>query len=276
MGAAEIEAFLSHLAVHKNVAISTQKTALNALMFLFNQFLKKDVKDLVFNYAKLPRNIPVVFTHAEACAVIGGLPAPYRLMASLMYGSGLRVSECVRLRVQDFDFGMNNLMIRNGKGNKSRITVLPETLISDIRAQIDLVKAQHVVDLKQGFGEVYMPHALARKYPSGARHLTWQYVFPAFHRAKDPRSDVMRRHHVMISTVQGRVAQAIREANILKKSGCHTFRHSFATRLLMKGYDIRTIQELLGHSDIRTTEIYLHVVRKGGRGVISPIDEWYR
>lgn len=273
MGAPDIEQFLSHLAVERNTSVNTQKTALNALMFMFNQFLKFEFAPLDFKYARIPRNIPVVFTHAEAIAVINTLRSPYRLMAQLMYGSGLRVSECIRLRVQDFDFGMNNLLVRNGKGNKSRCTVLPSSLVPDIKQQLDLVAAQHQIDLDRGFGEVYLPKALSRKYPRAATQFAWQYVFPASVIAKDPRSDVMRRHHIMRSTVQKHVGQAIRTAQIHKKAGCHTFRHSFATRLLIKGYDIRTIQDLLGHSDIRTTEIYLHVVKQGGRGVISPIDD---
>lgn len=273
LGAADIEAFLTHLAINKNVAINTQKTALNALMFMFNQFLKSDIKELDFNYAKVPRNIPVVFTHAEALAVVDKLEGNYMLMARLMYGSGLRVSECARLRVQDLDFGMNNLIVRNGKGNKSRCTVLPTKLIPELKEQIDFVEAQHRIDMRDNVGEVYLPHALNRKYPRAATQLAWQYLFPAKAIAKDPRSNKRRRHHVMVSSLQKQVGQAIREARILKKSGCHTFRHSFATRLLLKGYDIRTIQELLGHNDIRTTEIYLHVVRQGGRGVISPIDD---
>jgi integron integrase len=273
MGPEDIERFLSHLAINNNVAINTQKTALNALMFMFNQFLKADIKELDFNYAKVPRNIPVVFTHDEALAVVAKLEGNYKLMANLMYGSGLRVSECVRLRVQDLDFGMNNLIVRNGKGNKSRCTILPTKLVLELKQQIDYVEAQHRVDMRDNVGEVYLPHALSRKYPRAATQLAWQYVFPAKAIAKDPRSDKRRRHHVMVSSLQKQVGQAIREARILKKSGSHTFRHSFATRLLIKGYDIRTIQELLGHNDIRTTEIYLHVVRQGGRGVISPIDD---
>lgn len=273
MDAADIERFLSHLAINNHVAINTQKTALNALMYMFNQFLKIDMKDLDFNYARIPRNIPVVFSHEEALAVLAQLEGNYRLMAHLMYGSGLRVSECARLRVQDLDFDMNNLIVRNGKGNKSRCTVLPTKLIFELKQQIEFVKAQHTLDLHNNVGEVYLPHALNRKYPRAPTQLAWQYVFPAAGVSKDPRSNKRRRHHVMVSTIQKHVSEAIRAAGIHKKSGCHTFRHSFATRLLLKGYDIRTIQELLGHNDIRTTEIYLHVVRQGGRGIISPIDE---
>ncbi|MCP4047694.1 MAG: integron integrase [Gammaproteobacteria bacterium] len=272
MNATHIEKFLTHLAVDRNVAVSTQKTALNALMFLYNQFLKVELKELDFCYAKVPRNIPVVFVHEEASEVLNRLTGIYKLMSQLMYGAGLRVSECARLRVHDFDFKMNNLLVRQGKGSKDRVTVLPQSLVPAIKAQLDFVAAQHTLDLRNGAGEVYLPNALSRKYQRAASQLAWQYVFPANTIAKDPRSGIFRRHHVMTSTVQKHVRVAIRKAGILKKAGCHTFRHSFATQLLLSGYDIRTIQELLGHADISTTEIYLHVVRQGGRGVISPMD----
>lgn len=194
-------------------------------------------------------------------------------MANLMYGSGLRVSECTRLRVLDIDFSMNNVVIRNGKGNKSRCTVLPTKLVENLKQQLKFVQAQHQIDLSNNVGAVYLPFALSKKYPKAATQFAWQYVFPANSLSTDPRSNVRRRHHVMEGTLQKQVNIAIGNASIHKKSGCHTFRHSFATRLLIKGYDIRTIQDLLGHSDIRTTEIYLHVVKQGGRGVISPIDD---
>ncbi len=271
--ATHIEQFLSDLAVTRHVAVNTQKTALNAIMYMYKQFLKIEFDELSFNYAKSPRNIPVVFSHQEAKQVIKGLSGHFQLMANLLYGSGLRVSECTRLRVLDIDFSMNNLMVRNGKGNKSRCTVLPNTLVNDLKLQLEFVKAQHQIDLTNNIGHVYLPFALSKKYPKAATQFAWQYVFPAHTPSTDPRGKVRRRHHVMEGTLQKQVNTAIQNANIYKKSGCHTFRHSFATRLLIKGYDIRTIQDLLGHTDIRTTEIYLHVVKQGGRGVISPVDD---
>jgi integron integrase len=266
----DIEAFLGYLAIQRNVAINTQKTALNSLIFLYKQFFKRDLQPLEFSYARSARAIPVVFTHAEALSVIDQLSGEYQLMAMLMYGSGLRVSECIRLRVKDVDFGMNNLIVRQGKGNKDRVTVLPEHVKPALEQQIKLALLLHRRDLGAGLGEVYMPYALARKYSATAPE--WQYVFPAQNTAIDPRAGIRRRHHVLDRTVQNNVRRAVTLAGIRKKCGTHTFRHSFATRLLERGYDLRTIQELLGHRDVKTTEIYTHVVQKGGRGVISPLD----
>ena len=268
----EISAFLTHLAVNRTCSTNTQKTALNAIVYMYRHALKRDLENIAFSYAKVPRQIPVVFTHEEAMSVICTLPNPYRLMAELMYGGGLRISEVIRLRVKDVDFGMNCLIIRRSKGNKDRVTVLPTQAQQSLQEQIEYVRVLHAQDLSNGIDEVYMPDALARKYPRGARELTWQFVFPSSHPAKDPRSDKIRRHHVMDSSVQRQVRNAIRAVGIHKKCGCHTFRHSFATRLLEGRYDIRTIQELLGHSDVSTTEIYTHVVKQGGRGVVSPLD----
>ena len=272
MGADEIEQFLDHLAVRQHVSKNTQKTALNALIFVYNQFLKIELRKLKYNYAHKPTPIPEVFSHNEANAVIDRLAEPYLLMAQLMYGSGLRISDCIRLRVKDIDFEMNVIIVRNGKGDKDRVTILPGKLIDRIKQQIHYVDQAHKQDLANGLGEVYLPNALARKYPSAPRQLGWQYLFPAIHLSVDPRSGVKRRHHVMDSTVQKNVRKAINACNIHKKTGCHTFRHSFATRLLESGYDIRTIQELMGHNDVKTTEIYTHVVKQGGKGVRSPID----
>ena len=272
MGATEVEAFLSDLAIAGNTSPNTQKTALNALVFLYKQFLGCDLGELQFQYAKTARNIPVVFSHAEATAVIAHLAEPYKLKAQLMYGSGLRISECCRLRVQDIDFEMNMLVVRKSKGNKDRTTLLPQVAIERLKNQIQIVSALHRQDLSNGYGEVYLPYALSRKYPRAARELGWQYVFPAAQLSVDPRSKVKRRHHIMDRSVQRMVKQAIYKAGIHKKAGCHTFRHSFATRLLEHGYDIRTIQKLLGHADVRTTEIYTHVTKQGGMGVKSPAD----
>lgn len=272
MGVVEIEQFLEHLAVQENASRNTQKTALNALVFLYKQFFGLAEIKLSFQYAKQPQAIPVVFSHDEAMSVIAQLPAAYSLHAGLMYGAGLRISECGRLRVQDVDFSMNTLIVRRGKGDKDRVTMLPASLINALKDQISLVKLIHQRDISDGGGEVYLPNLLAKKYPSAARELAWQYLFPAKELSVDPRTGIRRRHHIMDSTVQRAVKNAIRAAGIHKKAGSHTFRHSFATRLLEQGYDIRTIQELLGHADVATTEIYTHVVKQGGKGVRSPID----
>ncbi|MEE8059221.1 MAG: integron integrase [Pseudomonadales bacterium] len=272
MGALEIEQFLDALAVRNNVAVNTQKTALNALVFLYKKFMCVELADLNFQYSSMPRNIPVVFSHREACIVIELLPEPFRLQAHLMYGAGLRISECCKLRVNDIDFEMNTIIVRKSKGNKDRATLLPKIATGRLQKQIKLVESIHNRDIENGKGEVYLPFALSRKYPNAATNLGWQYLFPAHNLSHDPRSNKERRHHVMDSTVQRYVRNAINKSEIHKKSGCHTFRHSFATRLLENGYDIRTIQQLLGHSDVKTTEIYTHVTKQGGFGVKSPID----
>lgn len=268
----DIERFLSHLAVQGNASVNTQRTALNALIFLYREFLGIAVEDLQFHQSRKPRRIPTVFTSSEAKAIIDGLDGEFRLLAMLMYGSGLRISEALRLRVKDVDFGMQQLIVRNGKGNKDRVTLLPGALNAPLRAQRQLVEARHRADLEQGFGRVYLPNALSRKYPRAEIELGWQYLFPARDLSIDPRSGVRRRHHILERTVQRQIKEALRKAEIHKLAGSHTFRHSFATRLLEAGYDIRTIQKLLGHADVRTTEIYTHVVRKGGFGVRSPVD----
>ncbi len=272
MGEAEIEAFLGDMAVRRHASVSTQRTALNALVFLYKQFLGRDLQALDYKYSLAQRNIPVVFSHREATLIIQLLDEPYRLLAHLMYGAGLRISECCRLRIKDVDFEMNALVVRKSKGNKDRVTLLPRIAIDRLKEQIELVKAIHQRDIANGCGEVYLPFALAKKYPSAATELAWQYVFPAQNLSRDPRSDVERRHHVMDSTVQRCVRVALQQSRINKKASCHTFRHSFATRLLENGYDIRTIQKLLGHSDVKTTEIYTHVTKQGGLGVKSPVD----
>lgn len=272
LGEQQVSQFLSHLALNKDVAVNTQKIALNALVFLYRDVIKRPLGKLSHRYARESTRIPTVFTHQEAMAVIDQLRNPYRLTAELMYGSGLRISEAIKLRVMDIDFGMNVLVVRNSKGNKDRVTVLPAKLVDPLRTQIDYVSALHRQDLADGVGEVYLPKALARKYPTAALQLGWQYLFPATTIAKDPRADKYRRHHMIDRTVQKQIRFAIRQAGIEKKCGSHTFRRSFATRLLEGGYDLRTIQELLGHSDVATTEIYTHVVKRGGKGVISPVD----
>lgn len=272
MGPNEVNAFLNHLSVNLNCSPSTQAVALNALSFLYNQFLQQELGQLSFKASKRSPKIPVVFTREEAHKVISHLDHPHSLIARILYGSGLRLNECLSLRVKDIDFGMNQILVMQGKGNKQRFTVLPASIKAELEAQIQRVAELHQLDLKSGYGEVYMPNALGRKYPSAAKSLAWQYVFPSVGISVDPQSGVKRRHHLHSRTVQKAIKKAVVASRINKMASSHTFRHSFATRLLESGYDLRTIQELLGHSDVETTEIYTHVVKKGGKGIISPID----
>jgi len=272
MGKIEVKAFLDHLVLSRHVAVNTQKTALNALVFLYKRFIGKDITNIGMVGASRGRRIPVVFSHKEACEIIDQMAGVYKLAVQLLYGSGLRVSEALRLRVQDIDFSMSVVVVRDGKGQKDRRTLLPQGLINTLEEQIEYVRNLHRFDLGNGHGNVYLPHALAKKYPNAERELGWQYLFPAEKVALDPRSRIIRRHHMANNTLQRKVKQAVKRCDIVKKCSCHTFRHSFATRLLEAGYDIRTIQELLGHSDVSTTEIYTHVLNRGGRGVISPLD----
>ena len=273
MGAEEIRQFLSHLAVEGQVSASTQNVALCALLFLY-----RDVLEVELPYvegvlrAKRPARVPVVFTRQEAERLLGSLSGSYALIAGLLYGSGLRLMEAVRLRVKDLNFEYAEILVRDGKGEKDRRTILPRPLCEPLRRHLDRVKLLHEKDLSEGFGEVYLPYALSRKYPNAAKEWAWQYVFPSARLSVDPRSGVTRRHHTSADSVQREVKKAIRAAGITKHGGCHTLRHSFATHLLEDGYDLRTIQELLGHSDVRTTQIYTHVLNKGGRGVRSPLE----
>jgi integron integrase len=272
MAAPEIEQFLEFLSTDRNVAANTQKTALNALVFLYEKFLGMKVGELRFQYARKPRQVPTVFSHKEATDVLSYLHGAPWLAASLMYGSGLRVSEVTRLRVQDIELTAGYIMVREGKGAKSRRTLLPESLVTRLQRQLDFVGAQHQQDLAEGYGSVYLPDALARKYPRAPFEPGWQYLFPASHYSIDPRSNITRRHHIGEQQIQRAVRKAIQRAGILKKSGCHTFRHSFATRLLEQGVDLRNIQETMGHNDISTTQIYTHVVGLHERGMRSPVD----
>ena len=268
-----ISAFLSHLAVKKKVAASTQNQAMCALVFLYKYVLKIDLGE--FNnliWAKRPKKIPVVFTAKEANAVLDELSGVTRLIAILLYGSGLRLNECLRLRVKDINFEYKQITVRSGKGNKDRVTILAEKIIPELREQICYVKTLHEQDLKNGIVSVYLPYALERKYPNAGKEPGWKYVFPAPKISMDPRSGICRRHHIHDSYIQMVVKKAIISAGISKQAGCHTFRHSFATRLLENGYDIRTIQELMGHRSLQTTMIYTHVINKGGLGVKSPVD----
>lgn len=273
MAEPEVAAFLTHLAVERSVSASTQNQALNAILFLYKQVLNREI-GLVHGVvrAKRPERLPVVLTREEVHAVLSRLKGREGLMAGLMYGAGLRVMECLRLRIKDVDFGMNQIIVRDGEGQKDRTTPLPAALIPALRQQLAEVQRLRTADLADGYGEVSLPFALDRKYPTASRELAWWYVFPASHRSRDPKSGRIKRHHLDDSVIQRAVKQAIRSTGIAKPASCHSFRHSFATHLLASGQDIRTIQELLGHSDVSTTMIYTHVLGKGARGVSSPLD----
>jgi integron integrase len=273
MDVPEIEAFLTHLAVQQRVAASTQNQALNALLFLYREVLKKDLERPIDALrAKRPRRVPTVLSKEEVRRVIGYLSGTQQLMAKLLYGSGLRLMECLRLRVKDIDFARRQIIVRDAKGMKDRVTMLPETVIPFLQDHLRHVKRIHDDDLAQGYGSVYLPFALERKYPNANREWIWQYVFPATKLSKDPRSGAIRRHHIHESSLQKAVKRAARQAGINKRVTCHTFRHSFATHLLEDGYDIRTVQELLGHKDVKTTMIYTHVLNRGAMAVRSPLD----
>jgi integron integrase len=273
MGSQEVTAFLSHLASERNVSASTQNQAKSALLFLYREVLDIELPwlDEVIA-AKTPRRLPVVLTQTEVRRLLNETSGTMGLVVSLLYGTGMRLLEGLRLRVKDVEFTRREIIIREGKGNKDRVTVLPENLILPLKAHLEKVKALHERDLEAGFGEVYLPDALAVKYPNAARTCGWQYVFPSVVRSVDPRSGVERRHHFYEASVQRAVREAAKLANIHKPVTPHVLRHSFATHLLQAGYDIRTVQELLGHKDVATTMIYTHVLNKGGRGVVSPLD----
>ena len=273
MGAPEVEAFLTHPAVELKVAASTQNQALSALLFLYRYVVRQELAlsiDAV--RAKKSRYLPTVLTHEEAMAVLEQLSGTYQLFAKILYGSGLRLSEALQLRVKDLDFAHQQIVVRDGKGGNSRVTPLPNSLVARLKDHLHLTRLQHQQDLAKGYGSVYLPYALERKYPHAERQWIWQYCFPSERISKDPRSEVIRRHRLDESGLQKAVKLAGRLANIDKRVSCHTFRHSFATQLLQNHYDIRTVQELLGHKDVKTTMIYTHVLNQGGRGVRSPLD----
>ena len=273
MAEAEVTQFLTHLAREGKVAASTQNQALSALLFLYKEVLRVEIGWLdKVERAKRPARIPVVLTKDEIRKLFSHLHGTHRLMAGLLYGSGLRLMECVRLRVKDVDFGYGSIMVRDGKGAKDRVSMLPLNLASALDRHLQKVKAQHEEDLEAGLGSVYLPTALERKYPGAAIEWSWQYVFPSSRISKDPRSQMKRRHHVEESSLQLAVKNAVRVSGIAKAATCHTLRHSFATHLLENGYDIRTVQELLGHKDVSTTMRYTHVLNKPGLGVKSPMD----
>jgi integron integrase len=273
MGSEEIEAFLTYLAVEANVSASTQNQALSALLFLYRYVLHQELEfPLDAVRAKHSRYLPTVLTKTEVRLVLQNVSGVPGLVLKVLYGSGLRLNEGLRLRIKDLDFAQRQIVVRDAKGNESRVTMLPERLIEPLQAHLQRVKRLHQLDLDQGYGSVYLPFALERKYPHADRAWIWQFVFPSPSRSRDPRSGVIRRHHLHESGVQKALKQAVSGTKIDKRIGCHTFRHSFATHLLEAGYDIRTVQELLGHKDVKTTMIYTHVLNRGGRGVRSPLD----
>ncbi|MCE9567086.1 MAG: integron integrase [Planctomycetes bacterium] len=274
MAEPEVNAFLTHLAVERNVAASTQNQALCALLFLYENVLGRPLNRIEgVIRANQPKRLPVVLTRPEVRLVLSKLDDTYRLMAQLMYGSGLRLLECLRLRVKDIDFAASEILVREGKGNKDRRTMLPAALRQPLRAHLDGVRLQHEKDLTAGFGRVFLPHALDRKLPNAAAEFIWQYVFPSAKISTDPRSGEKRRHHAHESAISKAITEAVRLAKLPKRATSHSFRHSFATHLLEDGYDIRTVQELLGHESVETTMIYTHVLNKGGYAVKSPLDE---
>ena len=273
LGAPEVTAFLNHLASERNVAAATQNQALSALVFLYREVLAQPLPWLDgLDRAKRPSRLPSVLTVDEVTRLLASLRGMRWLMASLLYGAGLRLRECLRLRVKDIDFGYRQILVRDGKGGKDRVTMLPASVIDPLRRHLERVKALHERDLAEGYGDVELPDAIARKYPRAPYEWGWKFVFPSHKRSVDPANGAIRRHHVYENYLIRSVKQAVRDAGIAKHVTCHTLRHSFATHLLESGYDIRTVQELLGHSDVSTTMIYTHVLNKGGRGVRSPLD----
>jgi integron integrase len=274
MGTAEVAAFLTHLAARRDVAASTQNQALNAVVFLYEHVLEMPLGDFSdFARVTRPARLPQVLTQEETRRVLAALkPGTTGLMIRLLYGTGMRIMECLRLRVKDIEFERGQIIVRQGKGDKDRVTVLPEKQMAELEQHLKRVKLLHEKDLLEGFGRVWLPHALARKYPNADRQWAWQWVFPAAQRSKDPRGGAIRRHHINESCLQRAMKDAVRLAKLRKPTSCHTMRHSFATHQLEAGYDMRTVQELLGHEDVSTTMIYTHVMQKPGIGVKSPLD----
>jgi integron integrase len=273
MGGVDVERFLSALATERNVAASTQNQALSALLFLYREVLGVDLpwmENVV--RAKRPRRVPTVLSQEEVRRLLAAMDGRPRLLASLLYGTGMRLMECLRLRVKDVDFGRSEVTVRDGKGGKDRRTMLPCSLVEPLQHEIERARVLHQQDMAAGFGEAQLPHALARKYPSAARDFGWQYVFPSVQRSRDPRDGCVRRHHFDDAVLSRALKSARVRVGIVKPLSAHTLRHSFATHLLEAGYDLRTIQELLGHKDLATTQIYTHVLNRGGNGVVSPLD----
>lgn len=273
LGPSEIEAFLTDLAVVRRVAASTQNQAKSAVLFLYKEVLGVELPWLDrIDKAKAPARLPVVLTREEIAQLLGELHGLHALIGRLLYGTGMRVMEGMRLRVKDVEFSRQEILIRDGKGLKDRVTVLPRAIVPSLRDQLARAQELHRNDLSAGWGAVWLPYALARKYPQAGKEWTWQYVFPVDERSRDPRSGAVRRHHVSDQAFQRAIRQAVRDAGLTKPATPHTLRHSFATHLLESGYDIRTVQELLGHSHVSTTMIYTHVLNRGGRAVVRPLD----
>jgi integron integrase len=274
VGANEVKAYLDHLVIQRNVSASTQNQALSALVFLYNQVLGRELGELgAFARSKRPKKLPVVLSRAEVDLLLSHLDGLHKLIASLLYGSGMRVLEGLRLRVQDIDFDYQRIHVHQSKGNKDRYVPLPATLVDQLREQIGVVEKLHDEDIAAGYGEVVLPGALARKYPNAGRELKWQYLFPSGRLAVDPYGGAIRRHHLHQSAIQKAVKRAATACHLNKRINCHTLRHSFATHLLEANYDIRTVQELLGHANVSTTMIYTHVLNRPGVGVFSPLDQ---
>ncbi|OUC15364.1 MAG: integrase [Alkalinema sp. CACIAM 70d] len=273
LGKVEIEAFLTHLAVCEKVAAATQNQALNAILFLYRDVLEQPPDwNIQAVRAKRSTSLPTVLTPEEVRSIIAQMNGVYRLVVQLLYGTGMRMNEALSLRIKDLDFTQHQIIVRNGKGMKDRYTMLPDSLILPLQSHLQQVKILHQQDLEQGYGSVWLPFALARKYPNVDRHWIWQWVFPSSKRLQNEMNHEWQRYHLHESGLQKALKQAVRAAGIQKRVSCHTFRHSFATHLLQNGYDIRTVQELLGHKDVKTTMIYTHVLNRGGRGVRSPLD----
>ncbi len=269
----EIKKYLEHLAVKQHVSSSTQNQALCAIIFLYKKVLKKKLGDFgELIWAKKSKRLPVILAPEEIKKLLAQLSGTYWIMANLLYGSGLRLNECLGLRVKDIDFIYNQVTIRDSKGDKDRVTMLPERVIDPLKKHLEKVRRLHERDIQKGYGRVHLPNALVRKYPNADKEWGWQYIFPSEQLAIDPEDGVLRRHHIYETVLQKAVKEAVRKAGIVKPASCHTLRHSFATQLLQSGYDIRTVQELLGHRDVKTTMIYTHVLKKGGLGVRSPAD----
>ena len=274
VSASDVKAFLDYLVVQRNVASSTQNQALNALLFFFKHVLGRELGEVgEFARSKRAKRLPSVLSSDEVTALLSELEGVHYLMAALLYGAGMRLMECIRLRVQDLDFDYQQIHVRNAKGKKDRVVPLPRKLVEPLRVHLDTVMTLHQADLKQGFGEVFMPDALGRKYTKGSMEWPWQYIFPSGRLSIDPRTNKQRRHHLDESSLQKIIKRAARNVGISKRVSSHTLRHSFATHVLESGYDIRTVQELLGHADVSTTMIYTHVLNRGGKGVKSPLDD---
>ncbi len=274
MGVAEINQFITHLVVERKASASTQNQAISAILFLYRSILNinLDQSSLEFIRPKKGKRVPTVLSKDEARAIIANMSQPYKLMAQIMYGSGLRLMECLRLRVKDIDFENHHILVFDGKGGDDRVTMLPDSIIATLRQHLENVNAIHRKDVAKGFGSVYMPYGLDKKFPTAHKQWIWQYLFPASTLFTDPETGITRRHHIHETALQKEIRNATRIAKVDKRVTPHTFRHSFATHLLQSGYDIRTVQELLGHKDVKTTMIYTHVLQRGGLAVKSPLD----